>query len=105
MTKHAPEPVFSFETSDPKIVRISISKTGKDIIAQDIENIFTDLAENIDQSLRTAGYMYNIVADMKNHTMNITPFEDIESFNQEVFDIIAEELQFTDNLVRDTDLD
>jgi hypothetical protein len=99
MTQEKIDPIFTFETSDPRVVLISLSQTGKDITNGDTSAL-EDMAENIDQSLRGAGYMYDININTEEGTVTITPFEHIESFNQEVFDLIAEELQFTDNLLR-----
>lgn len=99
MTQDKREPLFTFDTSNPQVISIFISQTGKDITDGDT-SVMEDLVENIDQSLRNAGYMYNITLDVSKDTVTITPYEHVESFNQEVFDLIAEELQFTDNLLR-----
>jgi len=100
MTKENNNPLFTFDTTNPTIVTLSLSPEGREIAGENSSHIFDDLVENLDQSLRNAGYMYNIQANMADEQISIKPFENIEPFNQEVFDIIAEELLFTDNLLR-----
>ena len=99
MSQKHNDPIFIFNTSDASVVSIGLSTTGLDLV-QDTTSVFEDLLENLDLSLKNAGYMYNIDADITLGQITIKPFEDIVPFNQEVFDIIAEELQFTDNLIR-----
>ena len=101
MTQTQQDPIFTFDTTDPAIVSISLSKTGKDIVQENTQSVLEELGENIDQSLRGAGYMYNISIDEEASQIRITSFEGSDAFNQEVFDLIAEELQFSDNLLRD----
>lgn len=95
------DPIFTFDTADSSIVRISLSETGKDLARENIEGVLEDLMENIDQSLRGSGYIYNITLNKEELQIDITSFDSTESFNQEVFDLIAEELQFSDSLLRD----
>lgn len=101
--KESVTPIFLFETTNPKVVHISFSESGKEKVGSDSSSILEDLVENIDQSLRGAGYMYDLKLDLSQETIDIEPFEGIESFNQEVFDLISEELQFSDILIRDED--
>lgn len=93
-------PIFLFETSDPTVVHISISEYGQEKLNNNAEDILEDLVDNLDVSLRNAGYMYNITLDALAQTVDIAPYEGVEGFNQEVFDLIAEELQFSDTMVR-----
>lgn len=102
MSKKSPiDPIFLFETTDPKIVHIAISTFGKEKIGKESGHVLEDLVDNIDQNLRGAGYIYDVQLNLDTETIDIEPFEGIESFNQEVFDIISEELQFSDMLLRD----
>ncbi len=101
MTQETHNPLFTFDTTNREVVLLALSETGKDLVGGNMSSVFEDLAENIDQSLRNAGYIYNIEVDTEAEQISIKPFENVEPFNQEVFDIIAEELLFTDNLLRD----
>lgn len=92
--------IFSFETSDPRVVSITLSTLGKDKVDEPA-SVFEDLLENLDQNLRTAGYIYNIQLTDDSDGIVIKPFEDEEEFNQEVFNLIAEELDFMDKLLND----
>ncbi len=94
--------IFSFETSDPTVVTIGLSPIGKDKV-DDAASVFEDLLENLDQNLRTSGYIYDIQLIDNDEGITIKPFEDGEEFNQEVFNLIAEELDFMDKLVTDED--
>jgi hypothetical protein len=101
MTSETQNPIFTFDTTNPTLVSISLSETGKEIIGDNTESVLEDLIENIDQSLRGAGYIYDITSDIEAEQIYIKPFEGTDAFNQEVFDLIAEELQFSDSLLRD----
>lgn len=95
------DPIFILETSDPKVVHIELSKTGRETIGDGTDDVIEDLAENIDQNFKSSGYIYNVCVGKDGETIDITPFEDEDDFSQEVFNIIAEELNFMDNLVSD----
>lgn len=96
-------PLFTFNTENPNLVIIGFSDKHTDIPRSNFSDIFENLAEHIDQSLRNAGYIYDITVDMPSFTLSIRPFEGADGFNQETFDIIAEELLFADNFVQERD--
>lgn len=93
--------LFTFESADPKIVTIGLSPLGREKI-EDVTSVIEDLMDNIDQNFRTEGYLYDIRLSDDEEGIEIRPFEDGDEFNQDVFNVISEELEFMDNLVGDT---
>lgn len=95
--------VFVLDTTDPKVVTITLSDLGQELVGDDAASTFEDLMDNIDQNFRTAGFMYELTLLNDGNGIEIRPFEDGDDFTQEVFNLIAEELDFMDSLVNNQD--
>lgn len=76
---------------------------GRELVGDDASSTFEDLMENIDQNFRSGGYIYDLQINDTEDGIVIKPFEDDEEFNQEVFNLISEEVDFMDKLVNNTD--